>query len=200
MKFKHKKKTSFVKIKYHWISFSFSSTNSMYSEILLWGHLHQKWTLRKDGLSSGVEINTFTFWIALWSGISRAGGFLSRWPLERGSTVCRIHIVLIVVRFIHYSCTWRKTSSLLQSVWCWFGLWSWIVASLTSAPTSATVMPAHQVCHVEVTKVMLYADQKGFGFSLRGKYANEPLSDPPIISRLEPSGAAERLVFIDIID
>ena len=47
----------------------------------------EKWPLKRCGLSSGVEINTFMFRFTLSSGLSRGGGLSSGWPLKRGSTV-----------------------------------------------------------------------------------------------------------------
>ena len=47
----------------------------------------EKWPFQRDGLSSGVEINTFMFRFTLSSGLSRGGGLSSGWPLKRGSTV-----------------------------------------------------------------------------------------------------------------
>ena len=47
----------------------------------------EKWPFKRGGLSSGVEINTFMFRFTLSSGLSRAVGLSSGWPLKRGSTV-----------------------------------------------------------------------------------------------------------------
>ena len=48
--------------------------------------LHEKNGL-SNGLSSGVETNTFMFRFTMWSGLSRGGGLSSEWPLKRGSIV-----------------------------------------------------------------------------------------------------------------
>ena len=43
----------------------------------------EKWPVKRGGLSSGVEINTFMFRFTLSSGLSRGGGISSGWPHKR---------------------------------------------------------------------------------------------------------------------
>ena len=49
----------------------------------------EKGPFKRDGLLSGVKINTFMFRSTLSSDLSRGGGLSSGWPLKRGSTVIR---------------------------------------------------------------------------------------------------------------
>ena len=47
----------------------------------------EKWPFKRDGLSSGTEINTFMFRLTLSIGLSKGCGLSSGWSLERGSTI-----------------------------------------------------------------------------------------------------------------
>ncbi|XP_070557993.1 glutamate receptor-interacting protein 1-like isoform X2 [Ptychodera flava] len=64
-------------------------------------------------------------------------------------------------------------------------------ASVTSSVNG--LMASGQVCRTETTEVVLESTVRDFGISLQGGvFATEILSSPPIISFLEPGGAAER--------
>ena len=54
----------------------------------------EKWSFKRGGLSSRVEINTYMFRFTLSSGLSRGGGLSSGWPLKRGSTVFPLECIL----------------------------------------------------------------------------------------------------------
>ncbi|CAL1527022.1 unnamed protein product [Lymnaea stagnalis] len=65
---------------------------------------------------------------------------------------------------------------------------------MSIASSSTSVLSANnQVCHTETLEVILFADHKGLGLTLKGGvFATAPLSRPPVISFVEPRSAAEK--------
>ncbi|GAB1597596.1 glutamate receptor-interacting 1-like isoform X11 [Argonauta hians] len=64
---------------------------------------------------------------------------------------------------------------------------------MSVASTVTSVMPNNQICHTEVVEVILYHDHRGPGITLSGGiFSTTVLSEPPVISYVEPSSAADR--------
>ena len=58
---------------------------------------------------------------------------------------------------------------------------------------SNVMLPGHQVCHTEVTEVILVSDLRGFGLTLGGNgQGQDTQEEPPFISFIEPRSVAER--------
>lgn len=54
-------------------------------------------------------------------------------------------------------------------------------------------MPNNQICHTEVVEVILYHDRRGPGITLAGGiFSTTLLSEPPVISYVDPGSAADR--------
>lgn len=66
--------------------------------------------------------------------------------------------------------------------------------SVSVVSTATSVRTANnQVCHMETTEVMLFADVKGLGIVLEGGvFSTTILSHPPTIATIEPRSAADK--------
>ncbi|GFN84600.1 hypothetical protein PoB_001110600 [Plakobranchus ocellatus] len=65
--------------------------------------------------------------------------------------------------------------------------------SIASSTNASVLSSTNQVCHTETTEVILFADHKGLGLTLKGGvFSSAPLSQPPIISMVEPRSPAEK--------
>eukprot|EP00106_Octopus_bimaculoides_P023554 XP_014790996.1 PREDICTED: glutamate receptor-interacting protein 1-like isoform X11 [Octopus bimaculoides] len=64
---------------------------------------------------------------------------------------------------------------------------------MSVASTVTSVMPNNQICHTEVVEVILYHDHRGPGITLSGGiFSTTVLTEPPVISYVEPGSAADR--------
>lgn len=86
-------------------------------------------------------------------------------------------------RFSNYPCsqrTWTRPDRKQSS-------------SMSVASTVTSVMPNNQICHTEVVEVILYHDRRGPGITLAGGiFSTTLLSEPPVISYVDPGSAADR--------
>ncbi|GFR74002.1 glutamate receptor-interacting protein 1 [Elysia marginata] len=65
--------------------------------------------------------------------------------------------------------------------------------SIASSTAASVLSSTNQVCHAETTEVILFADHKGLGLTLKGGiFSSAPLVEPPIISSVGQRSAAEK--------
>ena len=65
--------------------------------------------------------------------------------------------------------------------------------SIASSSNISMLSSTNHVCHSETTEVILFADHNGLGLTLSGGiFSSVPLTEPPIISILEPRSAAAK--------
>ena len=86
----------------------------------------EKWHLKRGGLSSGVEINTFMLRFTLSSGLSRGGGLSSGWPLNlliiwkknavHSSSIVYMQVISVTMFAITHYCNLKICSSVVKQI------------------------------------------------------------------------------------